>query len=862
MKKQSWIGGVTVAVSMLAVMPVRAQNADHLPARDLTLSTESVGTRFIAAHGQRAAIFGYPAQGLEAWAWPYQIFDGYKISFVPDGSASEIAGDSILRRVEYRPESVTRIYVGTDFVVREKLFAPIDQPGTVITYTVEGRGQVCIRVHFRPQMNLMWPAAVGGQGTQWSDALKGYVLRDTLNGYSATIASPEIVAHDDTANVAIRTSDDLALEIQPHASGEYTEQASLVIAEDDPGVAAGSAAKDLLTKKTVYMQQAAEHYAALQSHSLRITTPDDEVNQALAWAEVALDQAWVCNARLGCGEVAGYGPSRPGRRPQYAWFFAGDGLEAEQGLVAAGEYARARQELEFILHYQNHETGMIWHELSQSAGFLDWEHKYPYMFVHVDVTFQFLAAVANYVQVSGDNDFARRHWMEIEKAYDYCRALIDPATHLPRIPADKEGSNEQDRESDELSLSAAWMDAAGAYAVLAMAAGHPDDAAPAIRQKEDAARAIAARYWDASHQFWISAHTVAGADIFNGGSRPAELLVAPVFTEQQRSTMLDRIASSDYQADWGTRGIPASASDYDPNAYAHGSIFALGATSMASAYWQAHRPATAFAIWDGVIAWNSLDSLGHLHEVTAGDLYYQEMESVPEQTWSSAGLLTSVTEGLLGLKIDGAAKQLRMAPHFPPQWGEVSVSNIAVGHGTLQAVLQQTIESVSVQVTNTGEAVNVTFAPEIPQGAEDLSAECDGRMGPLKTDPAKVIHEEQDEHAELSFIAAPGDTKCRIHFHGGVAVLPPLIKPQVGESSRGLKLVDVNLAGRLLTLSADVNPDGPHAVELRSSWRALSVDGGLLTDEGNGLIRVEFPHGGAESASDGYVRRKLVVHFE
>ena len=38
------------------------------------------------------------------------------------------------------------------------------------------------------------------------------------------------------------------------------------------------------------------------------------------------------------------------------------------GLVATGEYERARAELEFILKYQDRKTGMIWHELSQSAG--------------------------------------------------------------------------------------------------------------------------------------------------------------------------------------------------------------------------------------------------------------------------------------------------------------------------------------------------------------------------------------------------------------------------------------------------------------------------------------------------------------
>ena len=52
------------------------------------------------------------------------------------------------------------------------------------------------------------------------------------------------------------------------------------------------------------------HYATLAENALRIVTPDETVNKNLAWAEVALDQARVCNPDLGCGSVGGYGPSR------------------------------------------------------------------------------------------------------------------------------------------------------------------------------------------------------------------------------------------------------------------------------------------------------------------------------------------------------------------------------------------------------------------------------------------------------------------------------------------------------------------------------------------------------------------------
>ena len=81
-------------------------------------------------------------------------------------------------------------------------------------------------------------------------------------------------------------------------------------------------------------------------------------------------------------------------------------MVAVPALIAAGQYDRARQELEFILKYQDQKTGMIWHELSQSAALLDWP-KYPYMFVHVDLTFDFLSTIGDYFSATGDQDFVK-----------------------------------------------------------------------------------------------------------------------------------------------------------------------------------------------------------------------------------------------------------------------------------------------------------------------------------------------------------------------------------------------------------------------------------------------------------------------
>ncbi len=120
-----------------------------------------------------------------------------------------------------------------------------------------------------------------------------------------------------------------------------------------------------------------------------------------------------------------------------------------------------------------------------------------------------------------------------------------------------------------------------------------------------------------------------------------------------------------FETDWGTRGVAASSSRFDPASYASGSVSPAGTAGVASAFWSEHRPVTAFSIWSGLIPWGTLDSMGHMHELLTGDFYHQQIESVPEQTWSSAAFLSSAVHGLLGLEREAQANGLEFSPHLP-----------------------------------------------------------------------------------------------------------------------------------------------------------------------------------------------------
>jgi glycogen debranching enzyme len=801
----------------------------------LALDTDSVAPlRFLAAHGRRALISGYAVGGLEIWAYPFEILNDYHISFHVSGTTTPVDGQSILRRVTYNTDSITRVYLGSDFVVRETLFVPLNEPGAILTYTVQSAHPVDIEVHATPILNLMWPASLGGQSSSWNSSLSAFVLSEPSSGYTAVVGSPDIVAHDEFGNRTTQGANGNALgfTLHPSASGN----ASVYLALNQPGTTdSGRLFQKLVTERQALYAEYDRHVQDLMSTIITVTTPDERVNQAIAWSELALDQAWVCDRDLGCGYVAGYGPSRGARRPQYDWFFAGDGLIAANAAAIAGNESQARDELEFILRYQDKKTGMIWHELSQSAGFIDWAGKYPYMYVHVDITFQFLSTLARYVTATGDVGFARDHWSAIQAAYQYCESLIDPTTGLPRIPANKEGGDEQDRMSDDFGLSVSWVDTTSAFQQLAELTGRNDLVAEAEEANQRARASIPSRYWDAQDSFWINGHVESGRAVPERRSSPSEAITMNLFTPEQNQLLLHQLASASLQTDWGSRGVAAGSQGFDPTSYAKGSVSALGTTELATTFWSAHRPIQAFALWSSLLPWTSLDSLGHLHEVLAGNVYRPQEESVPEQTWSSAGFLAASLQGLLGLQVDGPARKIIFAPHLPSTWHDLSVDHVPLADAKISFTLHQSNTEMDLKIDNTGAPFSLSFAPTLPLGASITNADVNRH----EVRPA-VTQDLRYTVASVNVEVLHGTNEVRLALHGGLSIITTNPAPLLREPSHGVRIIDATLVGDSLKITADIPVDRSSTIDMATGWTIVNAKGASVNVIAPQLDRITF----------------------
>jgi hypothetical protein len=284
-------------------------------------------------------------------------------------------------------------------------------------------------------------------------------------------------------------------------------------------------------------------------------------------------------------------------------------------------------------------------------------------------------------------------------------------------------------------------------------------------------------------------------------------------------------------------------------------VWATGTAEIATAFWLAHRPATAFPVWQTLVDWNAFDSFGHMHEAMAGDYYHEEVESVPEQTWSSSSFFSSTVHGLLGLEIDAAAKRLTFAPHLPSSWSTITLRNLKVGSSQITLSMTQSANEISLEMQNDGSAIESVFSPEIPLGSKLESAKAG-----TEAIPASFEQNSQDAHANLKFMLPAGKMLLKLEYSGGVAMIQNSPPALIGESSRSIKITGVVLSGRVYTIDFDYRPPDVNTFELRTAWQITDVRGATFVSISHDLYRfsLDIP---ADDQRNEYRHGKVTVTF-
>jgi len=706
-------------------------------------------------------------------------------------------------------------------------------------------------VHFRPGQRVR----IGSHRTRPRGR-----ERDSLRTRHALIGSPW--ATEATAHPAHRLA-------EAPATFRIAVDAERIDSEFIPiAIAAGTGARDevVATYETL-LTGAAELYAdrlawadSVLSTTTSLDTPDDDLDLALEWAKINLEEQRVCNPDLGCGFVAGWGISGTSFRPGFGWFFGGDAAMNTLAMDVTGQWDLVAEDLRFLARYQR-EDGKIPHEVSQAAAHLDWFEEFPYPYYHADTTPWWMTAVWQYWKASGDDEFVREIWPSFRKAWEWSLSvetdgdgiLENTTGGLAAVEVGEIGAGVH----QDVYLASVWTAALHGVPDLARVVGDTEVETAARALRDRARASLNDAYWspDRGH--------IAFALLRDGGTNdnltvwPAAGLMFGLFDDTAAEASLRRMAENAVSTDWGARMLSSDSDLYDPLQYNSGTVWPFVTGYLSLGQYRYRRPWAGYHLLDAVKQMTFDGSLGRHPELLSGAFYTPLDETVPHQFFASSMLPTPLIRGLLGWEPDAPNAAASLAPQLPADWDRVAVRNLWVGDTRLHATIERRIGAEEVVLQSEGPPVDVMYVASLPPGSRDHSARVDGRG--VDVAAAMTSH---DAIARIPVALDGTERRIEIEWTGGLEVVPPRTVLEPGQRSTGLRVLAFDRDdGWRLTLEGEAGR--AYRLGLVGVSVSAARDSGLdfvrtaVVDRERGLTALEigFPSGDDE-------RRTAVVRLE
>ena len=345
---------------------------------------------------------------------------------------------------------------------------------------------------------------------------------------------------------------------------------------------------------------------------------------------------------------------------------------------------------------------------------MDWFRRYPYAYRDTDSSPVYLVAMRNIWRSSGDRSLLEESWPSLAAGWRFSVAHVDRKDGLMVIPSHESGvnENEADRTLKELPLELSWVAGAEAYAELAAAKGEVSISEEARRASELAKTSLT-QFWDTGRHYYFEGLRAGNVPFARQTVSPAWGIWQGIFSPREQNMVLDRLAQPAFRTGWGLRSVPSDDPSYEADSYAHGSVSPLSTGIYILAALAAHRPQESWSMWHSLIKASFLGSPGHIPEVLSGDSFRPLEVSVPEQTWSSAALLTSTVRGILGFHPDVPNNKLCFEPHLPEEWKRWAIHGVQFGGRRLEFTLEHAGAGMELSIINDGHPFQLEFSPQV-----------------------------------------------------------------------------------------------------------------------------------------------------
>jgi len=784
---------------------------------------------YLSAVGRRAIAMGTEDGRMELWSWPIKWLHDFELSFRVPKYTEPIAGRTIATSIVERPEGVTIEYTYEQFTVKQHIFVPLDKPAVIMLLEVDAIRPLDIIARFTPDIHFMWPAGLGGQYLVWNQPAKAFLFSESKRKVNAFLGSPAITqASDVPAHMLSAAPPQFVLGV-----GGTGERYTAPRLGEPPGgninahvafipivLAGGAMSRDsaLALYQSLLAPGAAErewrerqdHNFTIRNAQLSIRTPDALLDRAVEFAKINLDESMVCNPDMGCGLVAGYGLSGASSdRPGFGWFFGGDAAINSFAMSGVGQSALVRDGvLRFFAKYQRAD-GKITHEISQSAGHVDW-FSYPYAFHHGDTSPFWILAFSEYWRQTNDTALLRELWPNLKRAYQWSLATDRNGDGLMENPSAGAGALElgdlQVGILSDIYMSGVWAASLERVARMAEVMGDRALATQARQVRVKALATIEAKFWMPAQGQYAFALMEDGSVNPNLTAWAATAMAFGVLDEVKGAEMASRLASSNVMTDWGARPLSAASPLFDPLHYNNGAVwpFVTGFTALAQ-YTYHNANAGKFAL--DAIARTGFDfSRGRNPEVLSGRLYKPLDTAVPQQFFATSMVLTPLIRGLLGIDVDAPRRRIRIAPHLPADWDSVFVGPVPIGTDMVGFSIIRDSGGLTLSMSEhsrppwTGmtvlrplaQPIDVEFSPALPLGAIVPLAEAD------------VTHTPGDLHGTVRARFDASTVELRVPYSGGWRLIPPRREsPRPGARSRLQRIISERMVNGTYTVTIE-----------------------------------------------------------
>ena len=816
-----------------------------LPAASLLLgqSKPVQPSHYAESVGRRAALLGREDGAFEAWIYPVKVLRDFRLSVYLDGSLDPVPLADLAERITSEPGRVTITHAHAAFTIRHTWIASLDKPAAAVLLDIDTARPLRLRASFVPEMRPMWPASFGGQSSDFDEKEHALVLSEGTRRHAAVVGSPLFIRTSDQVGHQLPDRTVLMeMDVTPDAARRTVP---IVIA------ASGSGSQDalriyheMLDSLPQAVEESDRYYRRFLAGAMRVETPDPVLNDAFQAAEVALDKGWICVDGVGCGLVAGFGPSGASERPGFAWFFGGDALMNSWSVLDYGDLARTRQILEFQRDHQRAD-GKIMHELTQSAALLDWG-RYPYGYFHADTTALYLMSTAAYVSRSGDREFLRQSWDSIERAYRFCVSTVDPDGLMSNKKAGAaavETGALSGRVEKDVYLVGVWLVGLEGFARLAGLSNHAELSATA-REQLARGRASLAGWFVEAKGFLPFGRLTDGSSYEALSSWQAMAVAHGGLPEAIAARAAGAFNRPDLSTDWGTRLFATDSPYYDPLSYNDGSVWPFVTGFVAMAEFRHHRAQAGLQHLYGTASLTGFSGAGFMPEYLSGDRAQPLPHAVPHQLFSSSAVVHPLVSGLLGLDGDAVDGVLRFTPHLPAFWKQVRFERYRVGDAEVEGGVTREMGMLRVHLRIKGKPLALRIAPALPPGSSVKSVEFNGA-------PTAVRIEDngKDVHAVVETGPVAG-AEVAYRIAEGVELMPDLRAPEPGDRSRAVRILDTKSGANQVQFEL-AGPAGA-TVQLQV-WRG---EDWKPTPEGEPLT-VRFPPGGADFTKAQVTFRKL-----